>query len=87
MKEETIVYQTDTNKVSYIVDDEGRCCLTAHTDNDKYSLRMLKAILKTFLYFKSVYTILPHKYLVDFYEKHANVELIDDESKLYKIWR
>lgn len=84
---EVAVHKTDTEIVTYMVDDLGRCCLTAHTDNDKYSLPMLKAILKTFLQFKEVYTILPHKYLVTFYERHAKLELISGELNLYRIWR
>ena len=80
------VYETKDEWVEWVKIDD-KVYLSAHTTNKRYSRAMLKAIFKTFLQFKDIYTILPSLYLVDFYKNHANVELIDKEIKAYRIWR
>lgn len=82
--EEIFTYKTETDWVSYCILPDGRVVLSAHTDG-KYSVGMLKAIRKTFNMFDEVYTVLPYDYLVEFYSKHATVELLDENQKLYLI--
>jgi len=86
MTEEVFTYRDGNDWVSYIESEEG-ICMSAHTDSQKYPKPMLRAILKTFLQFDSVYTILPYNYLVKFYKQHAEVELINAEANLYRLWR
>ena len=61
--------------------------LTAHTEG-KYSIGMLKAMRRCFkILGEDVITVLPGQYLVDFFSKHCNVDIIDIKKKLYRVYR
>ena len=86
MTNDTIrVYDESDGWVEY-VENNGNIYMSAHTNLDKYSKKMMIVIARTFLTFDEVYTILPHDYLVNFYNKHTHVELIDEETRLYKVY-
>lgn len=79
------VYDEPDGWVEY-VENDGKIYMSAHTNLSKYSKKMMIVIAKTFLTFDEVYTILPYDYLVNFYNKHTYVELIDEETRLYKVY-
>ncbi len=82
------VYDEPDGWVEYVeyVENDGKIFMSAHTHTDKYSKKMMIKIAKTFLTFEEVYTILPYDYLVNFYNKHTHVELIDKKTRLYKVY-
>ena len=77
-------YKTDTEWIGYLVVDNCTI-LSAHTNNNKYGIKMLKKLLETFNMFNEVVTVLPYEYLVCFFSKHYEVICIDLENKLYII--
>jgi len=81
---EVYTYKTEDEWVGYTYKD-GICFMSAHTTKEKYSILMLKKILETFNMLGEVVSILPHDYLVDFYKRHADVTLINEEDRLYKL--
>ena len=80
------VYEGDDGWIEIMTLEDGKVIMTAHSNYEKYSKRLMLKIAKTFLTFSEVYTILPYNYLVEFYNKHTHVELVDDKTRLYKIY-
>lgn len=79
------VYEEIDGWIEVEVMTDGKVCMSAHSNYEKYSKKLMVRIAKTFLTFDEVYTILPFDYLVEFYNKHTYVQLIDQTTKLYKV--
>ena len=80
------VYEGEDGWIEVMTLEDGRVIMSAHSNYEKYSKRLMLKIAKTFLTFPEVYTILPYAYLVDFYNKHTHVELINESYNLYKVY-
>lgn len=78
-------YDEEDGWVEYMEQD-GKVYMSAHTPLKRYPKRMMINIARTFLTFPEVYTILPYEYLVKFYDKHTNLELIDSNTHLYRVY-
>ena len=83
--EEVFTYKNGKSFISYVILEDNIVCMSAHIENDKYNISFLKKILKTFYMFNEVITCFPYDYLVDFYSKHFEVNLINEQYKLYKV--
>lgn len=82
---EVFTYKEYNSWISYVITKDNIVCLSAHTDKCKYGFKMLKALYNTFNIFNEVVTILPNKSLVDFYSKHYNISLINEDKQIYLI--
>ena len=82
--EEILTYNNIDGWVGYIEEDSN-IFMSAHTDNSKYSFGMLRAIVKLADKLNVFYTILPTYELELFYSKLYDIELVDVNSKLYKV--
>ena len=80
------VYEGGDGWIEVMTLEDGRVIMSAHSNYEKYSKILMLKIAKTFLTFSEVYTILPYDYLVEFYNKHTHVELVDSKTRLYKIF-
>lgn len=81
----TKVYEDEVGWVGYGILENGTKIISAHTDT-KYSIGMLRALKDTFNKLdKDVLTVLPHQYLVEFYQRHCKVELLHKENKVYRL--
>ena len=80
------VYEGEDGWIELMTLEDGIVIMSAHSNYEKYSKRLMLKMYRTFLTFSEIYTILPYNYLVEFYNKHAYVELVDDKTRLYKIY-
>jgi len=71
------VYDEPDGWVEY-VDNKGTICANAHANSGKYTIGMMRAMLKVLDIKGEVVTDLQHDYLIKFYKKHFDTTYLND---------
>lgn len=80
------IYNKEDGKVQYFEYD-GVVCVNVHSEKEKYSIGILRAIKHIEKKYDKYLSVLPYGYLVEFYAKHYDLEKIDEYKDLYLINR